>query len=208
LQVNKKAGDQQGCARTYALLGKLALLEQNYSQAFSLYRESLRIAMKFSNHWHVASYMDGMAQVAVAQQEPAWAARLLGVAENLRQSIKTPLLPIEQVYHQRTVEFAQQGLGKESFAATWAEGGTMTPEQALMTQDRPPTATLKGANGLSKREIDVLRLLVQGKSNAQIAMELVLSITTVNSYLRSIYRKLDVSTRTQAMRIALDRHYI
>src|SRR5579871_4371415 len=48
---------------------------------------------------------------------------------------------------------------------------------------------------LTKRELDVLRELAKGYSNAAIADELVLSIVTVNSYLRSIYSKLGVSSR-------------
>ena len=60
------------------------------------------------------------------------------------------------------------------------------------------------ALGLTRREIDVLRLLSEGLSNAQIAEQLVLSVVTVNSYLRSIYGKLNVPSRTAATRYALD----
>jgi predicted ATPase/DNA-binding CsgD family transcriptional regulator len=61
---------------------------------------------------------------------------------------------------------------------------------------------------LTKREREVLLLLTQGQSNAQIAENLVLSIVTVNSYLRSIYSKLNVYSRTQAMRRAIELHII
>jgi len=62
--------------------------------------------------------------------------------------------------------------------------------------------------GLTKREAEVLRLIARGLSNAQIAEQLVISPVTVNSYLRSIYDKLGVSSRTSAMRYAFDHNLI
>jgi DNA-binding NarL/FixJ family response regulator len=53
--------------------------------------------------------------------------------------------------------------------------------------------------GLSKRELDVLRALADGKSNKEIARSLWLAQQTVKFHLTSIYRKLDVSSRTQAV---------
>jgi DNA-binding NarL/FixJ family response regulator len=53
--------------------------------------------------------------------------------------------------------------------------------------------------GLTKREMDVLRALAAGKSNKQIAHSLCLAEQTVKFHLTSIYRKLDVTGRTQAV---------
>ena len=53
--------------------------------------------------------------------------------------------------------------------------------------------------GLSKREVDVLRALADGKSNKEIARTLWLAQQTVKFHLTSIYRKLDVNSRTQAV---------
>jgi DNA-binding NarL/FixJ family response regulator len=52
--------------------------------------------------------------------------------------------------------------------------------------------------GLSPREIDILACLVAGKTNREIATELKLSMSTVKAHLSAVYRKLGVSTRTQA----------
>ncbi len=51
---------------------------------------------------------------------------------------------------------------------------------------------------LTPREMDVLRLLVEGLSNHAIAEALTLSPFTIKGYLRSVFQKLDVSDRTQA----------
>lgn len=57
--------------------------------------------------------------------------------------------------------------------------------------------------GLSRREGEVLELLVSGCSNRQIADELVLGPETVKTHLRSIYRKLGVASRAQAVARAI-----
>ncbi|OBJ62769.1 response regulator transcription factor [Mycobacterium sp. 1423905.2] len=53
--------------------------------------------------------------------------------------------------------------------------------------------------GLSDREAEVLALITQGKSNADVARLTYLSPNTVKSYIRTIYRKLGVASRTQAV---------
>src|SRR3954452_12175100 len=58
--------------------------------------------------------------------------------------------------------------------------------------------------GLSDREAEVLALITQGKSNAEVAALTYLSINTVKSYIRSVYRKIDVPSRTQAVLWGVD----
>ncbi len=52
---------------------------------------------------------------------------------------------------------------------------------------------------LSAREIEVLDCLTEGLSNREIAQQLTISLTTVKTHTRNIYRKLDVNSRTQAV---------
>jgi len=53
--------------------------------------------------------------------------------------------------------------------------------------------------GLSDRESEILALITQGKSNADVARLTYLSPNTVKSYIRNIYRKIDAGSRTQAV---------
>ena len=52
----------------------------------------------------------------------------------------------------------------------------------------------------------MLRLLAEGLTDAQIAARLYLSTRTVQAHLRSIYSKLDVTTRSAATRFAIEHH--
>ena len=54
-------------------------------------------------------------------------------------------------------------------------------------------------HGLSPRESEVLALICQGLSNVEIAERAYLGINTVKTYIRSLYRKIDVTTRSQAV---------
>ncbi|MBI2873107.1 MAG: response regulator transcription factor [Chloroflexi bacterium] len=60
-------------------------------------------------------------------------------------------------------------------------------------------ATPAGGEGLTARELDVLRLAACGKSNKDIASQLCLSISTVKSHLVSIFAKMGVASRTEAV---------
>lgn len=60
------------------------------------------------------------------------------------------------------------------------------------------------AAGLSAREVEVLRLVARGLSDAEVAEQLFLARRTVNTHLTSIYTKLDVNNRAAATRWAIE----
>ena len=61
---------------------------------------------------------------------------------------------------------------------------------------------------LTKREQEVLGLLTMGLTNAQIAERLVVSLSTLNTHVRSIYNKLEVTSRSAATRYAVEHHLV
>jgi DNA-binding CsgD family transcriptional regulator/tetratricopeptide (TPR) repeat protein len=63
-------------------------------------------------------------------------------------------------------------------------------------------------DGLSEREVEVLRLLAAGRSNREIGAELVLSVRTVERHIANIYLKTDTHTRTRATLYALEHHLV
>jgi DNA-binding NarL/FixJ family response regulator len=131
--------------------------------------------------------------------------------------------PFERKEYERAVEGARVQLGEKMFAALWAEGKVMTREQVLAVGEPEIVATTNPTEAssplpgkaatpypsdLTTREMDVLRLLAQGLTSAQIAERLVIGLVTVNSHVRSIYSKLGVTSRAAATRYALEHHLL
>ncbi|MGK7933983.1 MAG: response regulator [Microcystaceae cyanobacterium] len=87
------------------------------------------------------------------------------------------------------------------------EGATyLDPQVARMVVNhlKPPTPQVsENLASLSQREMDVLKLIVEGKSNNEIAKELYLSINTIKTHVRGIMNKLSVDDRVQAAVLAL-----
>jgi len=77
-------------------------------------------------------------------------------------------------------------------------GGVYLP-RALLDAAPAPTVPDRPDLGLSPRQGDVLRMLIEGKSNKLISRELAISESTVKTHLAAIFRRLDASTRTQAV---------
>ena len=118
-----------------------------------------------------------------------------------------------------TVAGVRAQLDPAMFMAAFTRGRALSLDQAIayaQAQSRPsehgtlpsqPTSTtaVSAANlaGLTEREIEVLSLVAQGLTDAQVASQLVISRRTVNGHLRSIYSKLDVSSRTAAVHFAV-----
>jgi DNA-binding NarL/FixJ family response regulator len=83
----------------------------------------------------------------------------------------------------------------------------MQPDAVLAARgDVPaePPAPASATPGLTRREREVLGLLAEGLTNAQIADRLVISLATVKTYLSTIYTKIGVPSRTAAMRFLID----
>ena len=102
----------------------------------------------------------------------------------------------------------------------------MTPEQAIsareslmttasqetMQQQVSSTSTKRQKVSyplrLTPREMDVLRLLAQGLTDAEIAGRLGISYRTVSTHLTSVYNKLGINSRVAAVRIAIENQLI
>jgi DNA-binding NarL/FixJ family response regulator len=103
-------------------------------------------------------------------------------------------------------------LGETAAAAALAEGRALpldrlvtyalsAGEPALASDQQDPAR--HAFAGLTRRELEVLRLLALAQSNREIALELALNEKTVERHFSQIFTKLQVSSRTAAARMAV-----
>lgn len=90
----------------------------------------------------------------------------------------------------------------DGIRSAYAGKPVMAPE-AMQAIVRASQAGQAVADDLSERELEVLALLVQGKTNREIAEELLISLPTVKTHLRNIYGKLGAANRAEAASLAI-----
>jgi DNA-binding NarL/FixJ family response regulator len=118
-----------------------------------------------------------------------------------------------EVEHSRSLTRAQEQISPDQWLTNYTAGWQLRPEQAVEEARRAGTelaelAAEQAASGLTRRQREIVRLVAEGLSNAEIAARLVLSHRTVEAHLRSIFDKLGVATRTAAVHNAERRHLI
>jgi predicted ATPase/DNA-binding CsgD family transcriptional regulator len=198
-------------------LAHLHHLRGDHVRSLARFTESLRISLQTRDYWPVAVTFPPVAEVLVALGEMEPAARLFGAASSLGEMMSARLsapLPVVES-HKRASATARDTLGAEAFDALWQSGRSLTPEEAFADLTRtaerilhapaaatPPASTTTWPAGLTLREVEVIRLVAAGLTNAQVADRLFLSRRTVDAHLRRIYDKLDLATRTELARFA------
>src|SRR5215203_5252634 len=137
--------------------------------------------------------------------------RLLGASQALLEAAGAPLYAYarDRDLYERWIKELRSRLGETAFGAAWAEGQAMSPEHAIeyaLEQEATPelAAPESYPAGLSTREVEVLRLVARGLTNAEVAEKFFLSSRTVDWYMSAIYRKLGCHTRAEAARFAAE----
>jgi predicted ATPase/class 3 adenylate cyclase/DNA-binding CsgD family transcriptional regulator len=223
LELYEELGHKPGIARVLCILGKMACDKGDYGQAGVQLKESLALMQESKSKRGIASVLEGFAKLTAAQQQAELAARLLGAAEVLREAIGAHLPLDERDDYDQAVAATRKALGEEAFARAWAKGRAMPLEQVLAAQgavERPTPPSIEPPSpppaktastytaGLTAREVEVLHLVAQGLTDAQVAKKLVISPRTVNFHLTSIYGKIGVSSRSAATRYAIEHHLV
>jgi predicted ATPase/DNA-binding CsgD family transcriptional regulator len=210
----QEIGHRHGTAKSLAVLGKVIATEGDYAAAQTLYEQCLAITGELGEKWVAAIYLVELGEIVAAQQQFAWAAQLWGASESLREATGIPIPSVELADYERSVSSARVRLGERAFAAAWAQGRSLAPEQALDAKGQKPVQTPNTTvnpsqtypNGLTIREVEVLRLVASGMTDLKIAEKMILSPRTVHTHISSIYTKLGVTSRSAATRYAIEHH--
>ncbi|HET8631472.1 MAG TPA: tetratricopeptide repeat protein [Thermomicrobiales bacterium] len=214
-------GERRGVGRALQLLGDIALALGDLPAARTHYQESLALFRELGDRLFVAVCLEGLAGLAAAEGWPVRAGRLFGAAAALRDTIGAPLPDFNRAFYEWNQARARAAVDEATFAAAWAAGRLLTPEEALAAPDEPDGAAPPGLAGrgvarapasppeagpagLTPREVEVLRLVAEGLTDGQVAARLFVSPRTVNAHLRAIYGKLGVASRSAATRWAAD----
>ena len=137
LALYREMGYQLRIAEALRHLAMEVAAQGDYATARVLCEDSLIRCKELGddNSDTFAEILEELAAVVAAQGEPAWAARLWGAVEALRETYGIPLPPGFRTYfgYEQAIAAARAQLGKEAFAAAWAEGRTTPMEQVITT---------------------------------------------------------------------------
>lgn len=226
LALCEELGDREGIGRHHLSLGHLALDRGDVIGAQASFAESLAIFGDLDYKYGAAYALEGLSDVAIARGQSAVGLGLAGAAAALREVTGAAPAAEFRARHEHRVAQAREQLGDAHAAAAWAEGQALqhAPSMSALLQaltsitsvtaadtegdDRamsvPTTAdTPAHLYGLTARQLEVVRLVVEGKTNREIAEALVVSERTVTSHLDHIFARLGVSSRTAVAAFAL-----
>jgi LuxR family maltose regulon positive regulatory protein len=197
-----------------ALLARVALETGDAEEAERIGREALEFG-QLHGMLPTATYAFTQAvlgSVLVRRGEPEAGAELLEAAIPGTRAIEEPLA-LGELY--AALALARRMTGRVDEAGDLLREVDTIIERArhpgyLRTLRRiaAPTREVAVHEGLSRRELEVLRILARGRSKRETADELFVSFNTIHSHVRSIYRKLDVHSLAAAVARARQRGLI
>lgn len=191
-------------------LGHTCLHLGNIERAYALFSESLAVHQAQQNILGMAECLIGFAAIVIVRGWPAAGVRLLAAADaSARPRVKSTWA-ITRMEVDHYLALARANFSEAEFQAEQAAGQALSLEQALAyARSLPPIPKVAPASrgrsdDLTGREREVAALMGLGKSNGEIASELVLSKRTVEKHVANILAKLALTSRAQVVRWAIE----
>jgi predicted ATPase/class 3 adenylate cyclase/DNA-binding CsgD family transcriptional regulator len=213
LALRREIGFEQGIGILNCLLGMVAFREGDYAGALTYYRESLLSFHALGARNTMTSVLAGLSSLAAAQRGWERAARLAGATATVSENVHVLPIPLAESVLAEAIDRARGALGEAGYQAAWAEGRGLSLDEAIdeglavEVRPAPESASMPGASGppdgLSPRELAVLRLIAAGRTSKEIAEELVVSVPTVERHITHLYTKIDVRSRAEATAYAV-----
>jgi predicted ATPase/DNA-binding CsgD family transcriptional regulator len=202
LDISRALNNRDGIIYETLNLGLAEYLSGSSGAARPLFAESLDLAARTGMKRQVAYALIGLALVRPAGADLGWFARQHGAADQTLADLGETIEPLEGRLAESDRELLRAELGADAFAAEYQAGRALdlvdvAREAALQMQaaGAPPS---ESTTVLTRRELDVLKLVAHGLSNQEIAQRLILSEHTVHRHLANILRKLNLSSRAAA----------
>jgi predicted ATPase/DNA-binding CsgD family transcriptional regulator len=225
LELSQHLGSRPCAARAQSGLGFLARARGDPATAYRLFQESLAVWGEIDDVISIAICLEAIAGTICSLGGPFRAAQLLGAAEALRERLHSPIPRAALPTYQQTIAGIQSSLSMIQFATAWMEGRALSPAEAIaLAREDPPTLDVAHVEAevtlgsvrtgdvarlaLTPREMDVLRLVAQGRSNREIADSLFISVPTVKRHLSTVLGKLALPSRSAATAYAHTHHLV
>jgi predicted ATPase/DNA-binding CsgD family transcriptional regulator len=188
--------------------GLAAWRRGDLDRATELVQHSLRLREGLNDRMGPAYCLEALAWIAASGRQYERAAALLGAAAGLWRSMGATLDGFEPMaaHQQDCYRQARQALGEQAFQAAHHRGQGMPAEDALAyalqqpsakPPEKPQAPAVPDGAPLTSREMQVARLLAGGRSNKEIAAELVISQRTAEGHVERILTKLGFTSRAQ-----------
>ncbi|WP_101952110.1 LuxR family transcriptional regulator [Mycobacterium sp. 3519A] len=196
-----------GNYRMLALVGRayVALAQDESEQAERDAHDALALATETGAFLRAPEALEVVARTACASGEFRHAARLFGAAVAMRATLGIVRWPVYSVGYEASVDATREALGDTDFDASWQEGATLSPEEAIAYAQRGRGERRRPASGwesLTPTELDVVRHATEGLGNRDIAARLFISPRTVQTHLTHVYAKLGLTSRIQLIQEA------
>ena len=205
----RQPGYLWGIAQARGTAAAAACERGDQARAARLYEATLADWLACADGRGLAGTLAGIAAVAMARGHLERAVRLLGAAWALRDALGVRFIA-HHLYAERVLVAVRGRLDDATFAAAWAAGRELRLADAV-AEARAALAVVETAvtapagHDLSPRQLDVLRLLVAGHPDREIAAALSISPRTVQTHVAGIFAKLGANARVEAATIAVRR---
>jgi predicted ATPase/DNA-binding CsgD family transcriptional regulator len=200
LDISERIGARSLTATGREILARLAIDRHDWAEAETLAHGALAQRVEIDARAWLPQSLDTLAAVAAGVNSNVEAARLLGAAQRARADLGLVRWTADAPAFDALERNLEQQMGADSYGEAHGDGAAMPLDEAIAWARRGRGARRRPSDGwesLTPTEQQVVKLVVQGLTNLQIADRMFISRSTVKVHLAHIFKKLGVVSRAQ-----------